>query len=354
MGLPTGSASSLSERVNLFHPVSVVPSPPASVPSTGKGGSRGVLRFGRRPTWQERLQARGITRAFHLGQWVDLPPPPPLRRAPRVPFSQVRGLERITPPRFRDMTQLTDRRISYLILQSQRAWDGDTLPQMAARWGVTRRWLRKLLQRWRESGNVPRLNPNRRPKGPPLSDTQQLLIAAEWRRAPRGATQIWKTLARHGTRLPHPKVFLYLRQQGWAIPNPRKQKPRKRCRYERDHSGSLLHADYHRTTDHHPHVILWLDDASRMILSGGESSEATSDYAIETLQEALAIAAQWNLTVQEINTDRGSPFYNNRRFGADPGLGRFQQFLHQHGIHHVVSRVNNPQTKGKAERLWLE
>ena len=48
------------------------------------------------------------------------------------------------------------------------------------------------------------------------------------------------------------------------------------------------------------------------------------------------------------------PFYASPRFGAGPGLGRFQQFLAEHGIRHVVSRVNNPQTNGKAERLWLE
>jgi putative transposase len=252
------------------------------------------------------------------------------------------------------VTKLTDSRIAYLVHQSQARWDGDSLPQIAARWGVTRRWLRKLLQRWRQSGVVPRLNPLRRPPGPPLTEAQKERIAEEWQRVPRGSTQIWKALARRGIHLPHQKVYLYLRSQGWATPNPRKQKPRHRCRYERDHSGSLLHADYHRTSENHPHCILWLDDASRMILSGGEFAEATSDHAVETLSEALAVAARWNLTVREVNTDRGCQFYANPRFGADPGLGRFQEFLIAHGIHHAVSRVNNPETNGKAERLWLE
>jgi len=35
-----------------------------------------------------------------------------------------------------------------------------------------------------------------------------------------------------------------------------------RCRYEREHSGSLLHGDWHRTTENHPYAIVWLDDAS--------------------------------------------------------------------------------------------
>jgi putative transposase len=91
-----------------------------------------------------------------------------------------------------------------------------------------------------------------------------------------------------------------------------------------------------------------------MILSGGEFSEATSDHAVETLESALKVAKEWNLTIREVNTDRGAQFYSNPRQNVDPGLTRFQAFLQQHGIRHVVSRVNNPQTNGKAERLWLE
>jgi hypothetical protein len=68
----------------------------------------------------------------------------------------------------------------------------------------------------------------------------------------------------------------------------------------------------------------------------------------------LAVAASWDLTAREVNTDRGAPFYANRRFGADPGLGRFQPFLAEHGIHPAASRVNNPEPNGKVERLGLE
>ena len=252
------------------------------------------------------------------------------------------------------VTRLTDARIAYLVRQAQNRWDGDSLPQMAARWGVSRRWLRKLLQRWRASGAVPRLNPSRRPKGPPLSTAEERAIAEEWERVPRGATQIWKALARRGLRIPHGKIHRYLRARGWSVPNPRKQKPRRRCRYERDHSGSLVHTDYHRTDERHPHCILWVDDASRMILAGGEFPEATAAHAVQTLRDALGVADLWNLTVREVNTDRGSQFYVNRRPGAEPFLGEFQEFLAARGIRHVVSRVNNPQTNGKVERLWRE
>jgi len=225
---------------------------------------------------------------------------------------------------------------------------------MAARWGVTVRWLRKLLQRWRRSGVVPRLNPKRRPPGPPLSDDQKHFIEVEWWRAPSGATKIYQTLARRGIALPKMQIYRFMKLRGWVRPNPRKQRKRSRVRYEREHSGSLLHGDFHRKSEKLPHAILWLDDASRMILAGGEFSEPTSEAAMATLEAALRRAAEWNLEVREVNTDRGTQFFASPTDGEERGPNAFQRFLLERGIRHVVSRVNNPQTNGKAERLWLE
>ncbi len=254
------------------------------------------------------------------------------------------------------VTKLTDTRIEWLIRQAQgKARPPETVGQLAARWGVTPRWLRKLLQRWRQSGVVPRLNPRRRPPAPPLTEEEKRQIEEEHRRSPRGATKLWRALARRGIQIPHQKVYLYAKSRRWSVPNPRKQRPRGRCRYEREHSGSLLHTDFHRTSVNHPHVILYEDDASRMVLSGGEFPEESSEHAIEVLEEALAVAESWGLTIREVNTDRGTEFFVSKKSDRpDPSPGQFQQFLTEHGIRHVVSRVQNPQTNGKLERLWYE
>jgi len=61
-----------------------------------------------------------------------------------------------------------------------------------------------------------------------------------------------------GYRIPHNKIHAYLKQTGRTIPNLLEAK----CRYEREDSGSLLHGDWHRTTENHPYAIVWLDDAS--------------------------------------------------------------------------------------------
>lgn len=227
--------------------------------------------------------------------------------------------------------------------------------QLAARWGVSPRWLRKLLERWRRTGAIPRMNPRRRPPGPPLSRRQEQLILETYRATPRGATKLYLTLLRRGIRIPKMKIYRFAQAQGWVKANRRKQRPRSRVRYERAHSGSLVHGDYHRTSETHPHCILWEDDASRMLLSGGEFRTATTAHAIATLQIAIRPAARWNLEIREVNTDRGCQFYASERENT-PVVGEavFQRFLRSQGIRHVVSRAPNPQANGKSERIWLE
>ncbi len=268
-------------------------------------------------------------------------------------FGSFRVLESVNP--YPVVTRLTDRRIEWLVRQAQgRAHPHETVGQMAARWGVTPRWLRKLLQRWRRSGVVPRLNPQRRPPGPPLTEEQKALLSQEWNRSPRGATKLYKAMARRGIHIPKMQIYRFGKAQGWVVPNPRKQRPRKYVRYERQHSGSLLHGDFHRTTEKHPHCILWEDDASRMILAGGEFPTETTALAIRTLQAALRRAAEWGLEVREVNTDRGTQFFASPSALGTRSRHPFPEFLTSKRIRHVLSRVNHPQTNGKLERLWRE
>ncbi|MGI0140733.1 MAG: hypothetical protein ACREBT_06280, partial [Thermoplasmata archaeon] len=55
------------------------------------------------------------------------------------------------------MTKLTDRRVDYLVRQAQTGFPTDSLGQMAARWGITRRRLNQVLQLARATGGAPLL-----------------------------------------------------------------------------------------------------------------------------------------------------------------------------------------------------
>ena len=206
------------------------------------------------------------------------------------------------------------------------------------------------MKEYRETGVYPKLNKSRRPQAPPLTSAEKKQIDLVWREYRFGARMIFYHLRAQHIRIQLHKIHAYLNETERSKPNPNKQKKRKRCRYERDHSFSLVHGDWHRTSLNHQHVILWLDDASRCILSGGEFDQATSDYSIETLKVAEDVAKKFNASIRELNTDRGTQFFSNH----PNSMNRFEKYLSDVGITHIPSRRNNPQTNGKLERLWFE
>lgn len=250
------------------------------------------------------------------------------------------------------MVKLSDKWLAWFVplaavgRETPRAW--------ASQKGVTVRHLQKLVKRYKETGIVPTLNPRRRPRGPPLLWDQVAAVVQEHHQHPVGATELWQRLKAKGVPIPHQKIHRLYRQRKWTEPNKRKQKPRNRCRYERDHSGSLIHADYHRTSEKHPHAILWIDDASRKVLSGGEFPEETGEHAIDTFNDGVKEAARWGVRVQQAKTDRGSQFYANEQAGKREGDSEFERRLEQLGIGFVPNRPHSPQSNGKSERLWYE
>ena len=130
-----------------------------------------------------------------------------------------------------------------------------------------------------------------------LTQEQKKTIDSVWEETRLGARLLNKELRRRGLRIRHHKLNRYLLETGRTVPNPRKQKKRSRCRYEREHSFSLVHGDWHRTTENHPHSIVWMDDASGMILSTGEFGEATAKHSIGTFAEAMGRAAGHRLSI---------------------------------------------------------
>ena len=134
-----------------------------------------------------------------------------------------------------------------------------------------------------------------------------------------------------------------------TIPDIKKQKQRKRYRYERKHSGSLIHGDWHRSSESHPHVIVWMDDASRYALSGEEFKEATSEHSIETFKTAQSIASELNILIREVNTDRGTQFYSNK----NEGTCEFEKYLDLSPLNTFL-RGGIIQTNRKLERFWYE
>lgn len=146
---------------------------------------------------------------------------------------------------------------------------------------------------------------------------------------------------------------MVLKMAGYAKNEPKKQKRRKWVRYERKHSLSLVHTDWHESKAvPGKQVIAYLDDASRMILACDEWDNANAKNTITTLKKAMGFASNYG-AIREMLTDRGTQFFANKQNKQGTSRSEFQIFLDKQGIKHIVGRVNHPQTNGKIER-WFQ
>ena len=250
------------------------------------------------------------------------------------------------------MTKLNKAKIKWLIRQVVKL---NKRPEdVAPVYGITARRVRQLVQSFRSTGKMPELSQKRRPEK--LLSPEQIrtidLVFHETRLTPK---LLYFELKFRGYKIPKNKLYQHLKQKGLVTRTPSKQKKRKRCRYERKHSGSLLHGDSHRTSIEHPYCMLWMDDASRKLLSGVESkTPLTNKHSIATMREAIKAAKEYQVIIRQVNTDRGSEFFSNQKSKNPGSKSQFERYLLSEGIKHIPSSVGNPQTNGKIERHWLE
>ena len=250
------------------------------------------------------------------------------------------------------MVKLNKSRIKWLIRQVIR--EGKKPSEISSVYELSIRRVQQLVKYFKETGSMPELIKARRPKTF-LSDSQKEAIEQAFKKTKLSARLLYFELKAQGITVPKNKLYSYLKEKGVVIADPKKQKKRKRCRYERKHSGSLLHGDAHRTSVKHPYCILWLDDASRKLLGGRETKEAINNKtSIQTFKQAIKAAKAYNVIIKQANTDRGAEFYSNKKQQNPDSKSDFETFLLEEGIQHIPSRVNNPQTNGKLERHWLE
>jgi putative transposase len=105
-----------------------------------------------------------------------------------------------------------------------------------------------------------------------------------------GAVSIENPLSHEGIRISHNKIHRFLLENGLSKIEPKKSKRRKWIRYERKHSNSLWHTDYHEMNNpvlEGKQLIPYEDDASRLITGYGLFDNATTRNALDTFRRAV-------------------------------------------------------------------
>jgi putative transposase len=248
------------------------------------------------------------------------------------------------------MVKLTDKKIKWAVRQVSNK--GESTELVAGIYGVSRRRIQQLVKYYMGTKEYPMLDKKRRPKTH-LSDEEKQIIEDAYNGSFLGARLLRFHIQKHYKwNISHNKIHQHLLEGGLVRPNRKKQKKRKRCRYERKHSLSLVHADW---LDYNgTQVIAYEDDASRKILSIDEFTIATTDNAICVFKRAKDIARAYRVKITAVNTDRCSQFYASGGEKKKKGVSRFKQYLNARSVKHISSKRNNPQTNGKIERWFQE
>jgi putative transposase len=253
----------------------------------------------------------------------------------------------LTPGLYVDVSKLTDRDIRGIIEQWKR---GRPVRDLAEYHGVTRQRIYQIIAFYRKRGYHPYLRPPGRRPTPITSETEQLVLAAHDRHS-LGAVHLEQKIEEEsGIHIPHNTIHRVLLTHGRVEVSMKKRKQRKWVRYERDHAMSLWQGDWKQITvgGQKRWLIAFMDDSSRLVTCYGVFDRPTTEYTIQVLEQGFLDYG----TPREILTDNGSQFVSSRH--PKTANHPFRRFLDYHGIRHITSRVNHPQTNGKIERFFGE
>jgi len=140
----------------------------------------------------------------------------------------------------------------------------------------------------------------------------------------------------------HNRIHKILVQEGLA--NRRKYMPRKKnwIRYERRHSLTAVHVDWHQRPNGGIWVFAVEDDASRTMLSLIETNSPTTEMSIVGMKQALTYGP-----IKECISDHGCQFTSN-----NGGECVFKKFLDDNMINQILCRIKHPQSNGKIEKFF--
>ena len=183
--------------------------------------------------------------------------------------------------------------------------------------------------------------PGRKPKK--ITDEERDIVIKTYKEIRASAVMIEQYLDEKGIHIGHNRIHRILLEAKLAKEEHRKKNRRKWVRYERKHSNSLWHTDWFEYKG--AQCIIYIDDASRFILSHGKFDNANTDNSLKVFRMGLKHGIP-----KQVMSDHGTQFEN-----------QFMEELKRAGSKHIKARVKHPQSNGKAERaiqtikkLWNE
>jgi putative transposase len=247
------------------------------------------------------------------------------------------------------VVKLSKRKVSYIIRAKTR---NDSNKNIARDMKISMSTVKRVWTHWLKFHELIPIKKFGRKNKETDEESEKLIIDIH-REQRQGARRLEKIIDfKHGKHIPHNRIHKVLLKKGLAKENKNKKKRRKAwIRYERKHTLTAVHLDWHVGKVVQKDVCVVEDDSSRYILAGGEFDDATAEISIKLVQEVLDNYG-WIRKVEQVITDRGSQFYSNKKDKNDESESQFESFLAEHKIMHIKARIKHPQTNGKVEKWY--
>ena len=239
------------------------------------------------------------------------------------------------------VVKLTEKKIRYIIRAKIR---GESTKRISAEMKLSQSSVKRVWMHWTKTKMPLNIKKFGRKKKTLDAESERLILDIN-KEQNLGARRLEKIIDfQHGKHILHNTIHRVLLDHGLANVNRNKAKRRKPwVRYEREHSLSLVHLDWHTSKCNGKKVCAVLDDSSRRILAGGEFDAETTENSISLIQEALDNFG-WLTGISQVMTDHGTQFYANKRDKNGAADSRFENFLEKNKIKHIKARVKHPQS----------
>jgi len=246
--------------------------------------------------------------------------------------------------------KLTKKKIE-LIIRQKKAHESSG--EIAKSQHITRRRVDQLWKQYRDNGTIPIIGQKiGRPKKQ-ITEEESTTIDQAYQRFRYGARMLEILIDKgYGIHIPHNRIHGYLMERGLARAESSKRKQRKWVRYERKHSMSAGHIDWHEDDESGLKICAVLDDSSRKILAINEFGTVNTVNTIAVVERAVQEYGHI-CPLRELIMDHGSEFGAHRRDENGDWDSEFKQYLGSKGIHPILARVKHPQTNGKVEK-WFD
>ena len=222
--------------------------------------------------------------------------------------------------------------------------DGKTVYQARKVAKISVRRVYQVKEAFDKTGEIPTIGRDAGRPRKPFEEWEIQIVKKAYEKYRVSADTLERLIDRdHQKHIGHNRIHQILVYLGYAKKKDKRDIRKKKWkRYERRHSSTAVHIDWHYFKG--TWVFCVEDDASRKLLALVEDPKESTDNSIIGMELALKHGQ-----IKQCISDHGSTFTSN----FIDAKSRFKEYLKSKGIKPILCRVRHPRSNGKVEK-WFQ